>query len=294
MTNRCIDDAILIAMGIKPEGATVTAFIATEDGSEYDVWKVSADDACYVLKAAKEQELEIYSTFLKNLEYGVPRLYNTARVDDTDYFLMEYIPGVDLCKCNRVDLKKLLDALIFIQERFWNNTELQNFGYCYEKSFQSCINRGKYIFDSEIEEEYDRFLKLYAALPRTLCHDDLLPFNVLISKERAAIIDWEVAGILPYPNSLVRLIAHGTEDGSDLFYMTDKDKTFAIDYYYDNFIINKGIERHEYYKAINFFLLYEYCEWVMIGNKYEQVDSDRFTRYLAKARNQAKLLKEIY
>ena len=66
----------------------------------------------------------------------------------------------------------------------------------------------------EPERAYEQYLQIYSDVPRTLCHDDLLPFNVLCAKERAVIIDWEYAGILPYPTSLARLIAHCEEDES--------------------------------------------------------------------------------
>lgn len=285
---------ILLRLGIDPKNASVTAFKNAEDGSEYDVWKILINNNPFVLKKAKEYESEVYTLFLKGIDYGVPYFYNSVCINDSEYFIMEYVNGVDLCKCNRENLKKALDSLIYLQDRFWGNTALGDAGYSYEKSLQSRIDRGKYLNDAELQSEYARFLSLYSTLPRTLCHDDLLPFNLLVSDKGAVIIDWEFAGILPYLSSLVRLIAHGTNDISDLFYMTDMDKTFAAEYYYNNLAKHKGIDRHEYERALDYFLLYEYCEWVMVGNKYGQTNSERYKRYYSKAIEHARRLRSLY
>lgn len=87
-------------------------------------------------------------------------------------------------------------------------------------------------------------------------------------------IDWEYAGILPYPTSLARLIAHGEEDESAFFFMTQKDKDYAIDYYYEHLLKEKGIDYNAYRKTLDYFLLYEYCEWIMLGIEYNHTESE--------------------
>ena len=135
-----------------------------------------------------------------------------------------------------------------------------------------------------MEQAYSGFLELYESLPRTLCHDDLLPFNVLVDGNKATIIDWEYAGILPYPTSLVRLIAHGREEEDAFFYMAEADKAFAIDYYYEHLVKSKGISYEDYRRTVDYFLLYEYCEWIMLGNKYPDEEIPRAREYLAIAK----------
>ena len=93
-----------------------------------------------------------------------------------------------------------------------------------------------------LEEAYASFMKIYQTTPRTLCHDDLLPFNLLIG-ERAVLIDWEYGGVLPYPTSFARLIAHGREEEGAFFCMTREDRVFAIQYYYDGLIGNSRIKK---------------------------------------------------
>ena len=53
--------------------------------------------------------------------------------------------------------------------------------------------------------------------------------------------------------------------------------------YYNQFIINKGINYDEYINSLNYFILYEYTEWIMLGNKYDSVNKDRYNMYKKKA-----------
>ena len=107
---------------------------------------------------------------------------------------------------------------------------------------------------------------------------------MIVNADRAVLIDWEYAGILPYPAPLARLIAHGEPHADAFFFMTDEDRQFAIEYYYAHFIAEKGIAYADYRRALDLFLLYEYCEWIMLGVKYEGADQMRHAQYREKAK----------
>ena len=257
----------------------VSPFTSAEDGSEYSVWLVRFGDQKFVLKKAKGFEIETYSAFFSDIASGAPRFYASVNYQGDDYFLMEYVEGVDLCKCTREGLKKAIDAIISLQNKYWEDKTYEHCGFSFEKSLVGRISRGEYIFDDEIEAEYACFLEEYRRLPRTLCHDDLLPFNVLVSDNGATLIDWEYGGILPYPTPIARLIAHCEANETAFFYMSDDDKTFAIDYYYESFVCSKGISYPEYRRSLELFVLYEYCEWIMLGNKYKSEDRSMLEKY---------------
>lgn len=279
---------ILERLGISDSDVlAIRRFQREEDGTDYDVWQVSTAEKDYVLKQAKEYEAEVYQTFLCHAPQSTPRLYAQADMNGKTYLLMEYVPGEDLRHCTREKLVPALDALIALQERFWQSPCYASAGYSFEESLRQRRRRGTYLHDSVLQQAYSSFLEQYARLPRTLCHDDLLPFNVLIREGRAVIIDWECAGMLPYPTALARLIAHGTQEDDAFFYMTDKDRSFAIEYYYDRMLRRKGIAYDGYRRALEYFFLYEYCEWVMIGEKYGDTDSARYRHYLRLAKQQA-------
>lgn len=265
-------------------------FKREEDDTDYDVWRIDIKGSSYVLKCAKEYELEFYQSFCnENVDFA-PHFYGSTNHDGADYILLEYVDGNDLRKCAREKLKLALDALIVSQRAHWNDHSRKDLCYNFEKSLVGRRNRANYLNDSELLSAYEKFLLLYCAVPRTLCHDDLLPFNALVAEDRAALIDWEFAGILPYPTSLARLIAHGVEDESAFFYMTESDRAFAIEYYYENLIRDVGISYDDYTETLDYFLFYEYCEWVMLGNRYGDTDSDRYKYYSKLSRAMAERL----
>ena len=258
-------------------------FVSAEDGSEYDVWRVSSDEKTYVLKKAKESELSVYISYLKNAP-GVPRIIESVDFEDENYFIMEYVQGEPALRFDRLSITKALDALIAIQKAFWQTSEIEGAGVSFDESLAHRISRGKYLNDHDLEEAYDEFIDAYKALPRTLCHDDLLPFNIMLSEDSATVIDWEVAGILPYPVPLARLLAHAEESEDAFFYIKNEDKEFAARYYYDNLLKEKGIAEYDFYYSLALFVFYEYCEWIMLGNKYPDADMERYDKYLKKAK----------
>lgn len=270
-------------LGVSFENAVITPFISLEDSREYKVWRVETPEKTYVLKQAKGKEGDIYRTFFSAPVCGVPAFYGSVFEDGKEYLLIEYVRGESACRLDRFSVIKALDALISLQDKFWNASE-QGGGVSFAESLESRINRGKYLNDASLENVYSDFIQTYKSQPRTLCHDDLLPFNVIVSPSSATIIDWEYAGILPYPTSLARLIAHCEESKDAFFYMSDEDKQFAVNYYYDNLVKQKGISFSEYRYVLDLFLLYEYCEWIMLGNKYPDADMERFNHYLTKAK----------
>lgn len=282
---------ILPALGSTQAPLSIEPFFGEEDGNAYKVWRILFPEGTRVLKAAKGCETEIYTGIFRNQYNFVPRIFAAANVDGTDYLLMDYISGENLIHCNRKKLAAALDAMIQMQTEFWMDTVHNQIVFSFEKSLSGRKNRMNYLNDPELEKIYRDFLRAYQTVPRTLCHDDLLPFNVIVQENRAVFIDWEAAGILPYPVSLARLIAHGEEGEGAFFHMTDADKAFALDYYYQNFLSKKGINREDFDRTMALFLFYETCEWVYLGNRYEDTDPVRFASYLEKAKTLAKQIK---
>ena len=280
---------ILEKMGFPADKDTLSAvaFTSEEDGEPYAVWKINTAGKTYVLKEAKDDELAVYSSFLNIKNLSAPRLFATVRYGNHDYILMKYIAGRTLLALDRSSLILTLDALIDLQKRYWNADPPTD---SFEKALSRRVARGKHLCDATLEQAYGGYLDQFQSLSRTLCHDDLLPFNVIVSADRATFVDWEVAGILPYPTSLARLLAHGEDAPDAFFYLTEEDRAFAIDYYYKNLICEKGISYEEYRRSLDYCFLYEYCEWVMLGNQYGNTETERFKRYFNLAKDLAKKL----
>ncbi len=285
--------SILGGMGVSAdEKIEAYPFRSPEDGEEYNVWRVTFGDDVRVLKLASESEAAAYAA-VGSCDGALPRVFAVHRQEDQVYVLMEYVEGTPALRLDGENLPTVLDALIKIQSRFLGVSEPDGFPYSLKGTLERRCRRGEYLYDGDLETAYEKYLSLYRTLPLTFCHDDLLPFNVILSgggSPRAVMVDLEAAGFLPYPTSFARLIAHGTEDAEDLFYLTEADREFAIRYYYDNFASRLTPSYEEYRFVIDCFLFYEYCEWVMLGNKYGNTDTDRFRRYFALAKDMAKKL----
>lgn len=278
---------IMDTFGIPRDEITITRLQSEEDGEFYQVWRLDLPHGSWILKEAKGDEETIYTHYLAGTSLYTPQLFGVYMVDDKKYLLLEYIEGHDMRKCNRNDLTLVLDTLIDMQKEYWMGEDpFQTF----EKSLQGRKNRRQFLLDSRLEAAYDAYLQEYMTMPRTLCHDDLLPFNVIISDDRAVLIDWETGGMLPYLTSFARLIAHGEEEENAFFYLQNADRDFAIDYFYQHFARKMGISQADYSRCLDFCLFYEYCEWVFVGNKYGNQDSERFRKYSQLATLQAQKL----
>ena len=234
----------------------------------YSVWKITDARGSYLLKrTASETELAIYRK-LRNRIDTLPTFYGATEYRGKPYLLLEFVEGHNLMHTTRNDLGRVLDAMIRMQDMFWGSK--QRVGEPFPAALQSCLNRKAYLKETVLIDAFTRFEAMYRALPRTLCHNDFLPFNVIVGTERTAFIDWEYCGILPYPVMLARLLAHTSEHGETPFFMTQQDRDFAIETYYDRLIRKKGISRADYLAAMNAFLFYESLEWVYVYRKYNK------------------------
>lgn len=275
---------VLKQMGIDAEPVSIQPFHNQEDGSAYNVWRVDFPQKTFVMKQAKGEEMSIYKTYFGKSPAYAPTLHGTTQYNERDYILMDYIAGEDLVVCDRQKLISALDSLIAMQGDFWDSKRPEN-------ALNSRINRYKYLCDPLLEAVYKEYLADCEQIPATLCHDDLLPFNVIVSNDRCVFIDWEVGGILPYPASLARLIAHTEDREGAFFYMSDADKAFAIDYYYEKLPASRGVAYENYLRSLNLSLFYEYCEWVFVGNKYDARDTERYKHYYQLASRKAEELR---
>ncbi|MBR4395128.1 MAG: phosphotransferase [Eubacteriaceae bacterium] len=282
---------ILARLGIPYlDDQSIRAFVSEEDQNEYAVWLVDTGDAKRVLKQAKAYEIDVYRCFFNGGQRYVPSFLGECYMNGHAYFLTEFFPGKDLRICDQGRLTLALDALAEMQNEFWQRSELYDSCVTLEKAMEEIRIRGRYLGSEKLEKAYRKFELVYSETPRTLCHDDLLPINVLANDERAVLIDWEYGGVLPYLSSFARLIAHGREDRDHYFYMSSEDRDYAKVYFYDALAKKHGITWETFNQTLDCFLFYEYCEWIMIGNRYDARDDERYGYYMELAEQLAERL----
>lgn len=256
----------------------------------YNVWKIDSGGVEYILKRVAQNEKDFYAQQKVDLSV-FPKCFGTTSFYGKDYILLEFVNGKNLMKCNRKQLVKVLDAMIELQNAYFEGDE--QIGQPFEEFVESANARRQHLEDDELVQAFDVFLKDYMSIARTLCHDDLLPFNVILSGERVVFIDWEHSGFLPYPTMLARFVAHTSEHGETPFFMAKEDVEFAIEYFYEHFVKLKGIDFETYRFSLECCLFFESIEWVYVYNKYGK-ERDAFFDYsfaLAKDRAKSLLLK---
>lgn len=277
---------IVTALGVEAELTAAEPFRAEEDGRSYQVWKLQTDKGPMVLKKTTAQERAVYEAFFR--EGGpVPRVFAFGKFGGENWMLMEFVTGQSMSRCTRKRLERTLEALCESQSRWWGDTAHDHVGYGFRESWPNRLKRLPYMGD--LENAYQAYLDEFARVPRTLCNDDLLPFNVLADEEKAVILDWEYGGILPYPCALARLLAFG-EEGDELFQMTAEDRAFALDYYYESLIRPRGVSREEFDRTMDLFFLKEYSEWVYCAGLSGDYEMEYYKKYGEKARALARKL----
>ena len=273
---------ILVELNFSDAVTSITQFCREEDGSPYDVWKIETDNITAVLKKTSPEERTTCEAFFSDDGCGTPAIYGFTERGGETYMLMEFFDGETMSQSTREKLILTLDALIQTQAKFWSNTDLADVGWTFEKRHTARQKRLAYMED--LSDAYKAYLEADKTVPRTLCNDDLLPFNVLVNSDRAVIIDWEFAGILPYPCALARLLAFGEENTDFMFQMTMEDKEFAVQYYYDNLIRNKDISWEEYIRTMKLFFFKEYGEWVYFARSSNDFTKPEYQKYYAKCK----------
>ena len=256
------------------------AFRSEEDDNEYQVWKLTANSASLVLKKTNRREQETYLGFFSD-GGPAPKVHGFYK----DWILMEYISGHTLSRCCRDDLILALDALIGSQRKYWNRNDLSHIGYSFDQCYPNRAKRLVYMED--LKDCYHAYLEAFQTVPRTLCNDDLLPFNIVISGDRAVFLDWELGGILPYPCALARMVAYGEEDENALFYMKREDQIFAVEYYYEHLIRDMGISYDEYIRTMKLFFFKEYSEWIYCAGLSGDRSGEYYQMYAPLARKLA-------
>lgn len=279
---------IVSAMRFPYEVTAATPFRREEDGSAYDVWRIETNHVTAVLKKVSAQEKATYETIFPHSGCGVPKVAGFAEYCGNTYMLMEYFPGETMSHTTREKLVLALEAMIQIQEKYWENTKLSDSGWTFEKRYAAREKRMPYMED--LAKVYSAYLEADRTVPRTLCNDDLLPFNILVNQERAVIIDWEFAGILPYPCVLARLLAFGEENTDFMFQISMADKAFAVRYYYEHLIRDKGIAWDVYIRTMKLFFFKEYSEWVYYARSNHDFEKPEYRKYYAVCKKLAREL----
>ena len=254
--------------------------IKNEDSDDfYNVWLIESINENYILKQSTENEINNY---LKLKNNSIPKFYGWTKYYNKLYILIEYLDGTSLMNGTLENNIKAVDTIIEINKKYLNSEIILS--DTFENELVRIDKRLKYLNDPLLKNKYLEFINVYKNSIRTVCHNDLLPFNMIISNGKAFFIDLENMGYLPYLSMFSRFIAHYKEEIGYLFYLEEDVKEYLIKYYYDNFAASLNISYEKYLFDLNLFLFFEYTEWLYVYNRYNLKKDERYYYYLNKAK----------
>jgi Phosphotransferase enzyme family len=143
---------------------------------------------------------------------GPPRFYGTH----AGLLLIERVPGIELYQVGDVATwQRVARWLAALHERF-KGRKLGPPLLSYSGDLLKLwAERARTLTGVELDG-YDEAVDLLEALPRTLVHGELYPSNVLVTDDRVAAVDWEMAGAGPGVLDLAALVTGWPEDDSAL------------------------------------------------------------------------------
>lgn len=239
---------------INPSLAELTYAERFHDNGEgvdrtYNVYKITLDKQIYILKKSDAIEIEIYEKFLTNKDLPVPKLIGWTCIKNIKWILIEYIPGPDLRVFNEDIAHGCADSISRIFNMYWRKDNFyENKVDTRFERYWVRINKRSECLNNELKlaSAYRIFLDRQLVCPRTLCNGDLLQSNAIENDEGIILIDWALAGILPYSLDLARLITHGSEKYFPFpFYMTDEYRRIFLKELY-----NKLLHKPDYKQFI--------------------------------------------
>ena len=195
----------------------------------YSVWKIVTDGGVFVLK--KPEDDESYSAEIEHyrLLKGLPAPEFLGAADG--YVLTRFAEGEDLKTASDGGVTAAARSLAAIMNAYPPGRDFPRERY--DVYIKRLRRRASSLKDEpELAAAFRVFLDRQLEIPLTLSNSDLLPINVLFDGERAVIIDWEFGGFMPYSLDVIRFTAHGCEDGSTPFYMTEAHKKLFHDTVY--------------------------------------------------------------
>ena len=208
-------------------------FIDTQLDKIYDVWLLQGEKGKFILKKDKKRKGDktVFDTYFAGHDFAVPKILEALEIGDDLYVVMEYAEGEDARGCGAEDAARIGWELARIQSAYLTgggHTKLSD--WYFAEMVEDYWNTVKKRFPG-YEEVYAFIAGRFFEAPHTLIHDDLLPINALVNREKVYILDWETSGIVPYFLDLGRFAF--VTDQDDSFYISHDSAMAFLDAYYE-------------------------------------------------------------
>lgn len=261
----------------------ILRFVDTKLEKTYDVYLIKMENETRILKQVGPScaDKVKYDMYFAEKDFAVPKVFESVSVDSKDYVLMQFVEGVDARNCSPADAAKVGSELGRIQsfyltdgghtesaERYWNPFLEEH----YEKL--------KRIFP-DIDDVWELTKQRFFEAPQTLVHEDFLPINVLVGRDKICIIDWEMSGVYPYFIDLARFAYVFSDTANQFFISTESAKAF-IDAYYDEMKKNSffDIDRKQFMYDVTVSAFYQYIAFQEYEKELKEIEDTQDFKFL--------------
>ena len=259
-------------------------FVDTRWDKTYDVWLLEGKNGRLILKKDKKRKGDktVYDAYFAGLNFAVPKILDAIELGDDLYVVMEYAEGEDARDCSAEDAARIGTELGRIQSQYLReggHTELSD--WYFAELVEDYWNSVRHRFPGS-EDAYAFVERRFFAAPHTLIHDDLLPLNALVNREKVYIIDWETSGIVPYFLDLARFaFVTGRENE---FYIPNSSAMAFLDAYYEEMRKNSAFSftKEAFLQDVAVSAFCQYAMFLHYEDEEEQAEKTENYQYMCK------------
>ncbi|MGY3751070.1 aminoglycoside phosphotransferase family protein [Vagococcus acidifermentans] len=182
---------------------------------------VTTENKKFILKKITRNEYSLNRILQKHNQFRImPAIRQTAKDSEGNWWMTtDYVAGDNLSILNPAAAELLGEALAELVSYFWSNPQpLKNISPSIDDQIAA---KERFLCKIEkntvMHEAYLTYIQRFVDSPKSLCHDDLLPINVLYDNKHnnVKIIDWEHGRLSSYISDTARFAT---------FYNKDRDK----------------------------------------------------------------------
>lgn len=223
---------------------------------------INFENKKFILKQTPEKEViinKILETNYPNNSY--PKIINHSIDSNHHYLTFEYVNGEDLSILTKNSAENLAISIAKLVNFFSKNShlllEIQPNFTTQKKNKQAILK--KLPIDSDLQKAYILYLDRYSIIPQSICHDDLLPINIIFDNElqQVKILDWEHTRINSYISDISRFgTFFSNEETSFNKGFSFLDKNNYVDYFLQTVYQNLSQELKNIVTEKQFYLDY--------------------------------------
>lgn len=197
----------------------VSPFFNERLDKDYQVYRLATREGkIVVLKKANKEECDANQLLseLNRVEISPEFIKITIDSNENYWLITEFFPGEDLSILKKKAATELGEELAKLANYFFEaNDKLITFSPNKKNQIESKYQLlEKLTTNLDLYKTYEEYIIRFKEIPNTICHDDLLPINVLFDEKnnRIKILDWEHVRLSSYICDVARFSAFYSDD----------------------------------------------------------------------------------